>query len=433
MATNQNEAILARVHDADSVLKLEAFLASVSLALEGLVVESEKLWFTAANSVALLVDELLAGSTTNSDAKVLGLLDRVDQLEVLRATNLGADTVFEVLTSSAGLDAFTVGQGVSNGAVRLDAGLGGDVVSVAGLALDSGAFSESILLETRSADNFGGLSDLETSTILEGVSGLAADELATVSGGIESAVRVAADTSILGSLEVSNWALDLANTDLDAFAVLAVEASWAGQGGTSSSGKDESFRTGSSLALTVDQGEILGASGQSATSGRCSVSLRALSLASISSLLVTSRTRNKNTLVLSILGVAGLANNLLFDVNTSSRSALLVDLALEGDALSSSEDLVGATLNDGDFSLLASLSDWVSLESTWAEFEAFSSLSGHEALRALLDDDSGFSLSLDTLVQNAVVLVAEGWAGDLEATFAFQLVAGRAGDSDAIS
>jgi len=156
-------------------------------------------------------------------------------------------------------------------------------------------------------------------------------------------------------------------------------------------------------------------------------------LASVGGLLVTSRARNKNALVLGILGVAGLANNLSHDVNTSSRSALLVDLALKGDALSTSEDLVGTTLDDGDLGLLASLSDWVSLESTWAELEALSSLGDHVAFRALLDDDRGFSLGLDALVQNAVILVAEGWAGDLEAAFAFQLVAGRAGDSDALS
>ena len=433
LAANQDEAILARVHDADSVLKLEAFLASVSLALEGLVVESEKLWFTAAHSVALLIDELLAGSATNSDAQVLGLLDGVDQLEVLRAANLGADTVLEILASSAGLDALTVDQGVSDGAVRLDAGLGGDVVSVAGLALDSGAFAESVLLEARSTDNFGGLSNLEASTVLEGVSGLAADNLAATSGGIESAVRVAADASVLGSLEVANWALDLADTDLDALAVLALETSWAAEGGTSASSEDESFRAGGSLALTVDQREVLGAGGQSAAGGRCGVSLRALSLASVIGLLVTSRARNKNALVLSILGVASLANNHFFDVNTSGSSALLVDLALEGDALSTSQDLVGTTLDDGDFGLLASLSDWVSLESTWAELEALSSLGGHVAFRALLDDDRGFSLGLDALVQNAVILVAEGWAGDLEAAFAIQLVASRAGDSDALS
>lgn len=430
---NQDKVILARIHDADSILKLEAFLASVSLALEGLVVESEKLWFTAADSVALLVDELLASRATNSDTQVLGLLDRVDQLEVLRAANLGADTVLEVLASRAGLDAFSVDQRESNITVRLDAALGGDVVSEASLAFDSGAFSESVLLEARSADNFSRLSDLEASSVLEGVSGLAADDLAAVGGSIESTVGIAADAGVLGGLEVANRALNLADTDLDALAIFALEASRAGEGGTSASREDESFRAGGSLALAVDQREVLGAGGEGAAGGRSSVSLRALSLASVGGLLVASRAGDEDAFILGILGVASLANNLLFDVDAASGGSLLVDLALKGDALSTSEDLVGTTLDDSDFSLLASLSDWISLISTWAELEALSSLGGHVAFRALLDDNAGLSLGLDTLVQNAIILVAKGRASNLEAAFAFKFVASRAGDSDALS
>lgn len=123
----------------------------------------------------------------------------------------------------------------------------------------------------------------------------------------------------------------------------------------------------------------------------------------------------------------------MFDVDAASSGSLLVDLAFKGDALSTSEDLVGTALDDGDFSLLASLSDWISLKSTWAELEAFSSLGGHVAFRALLDDSGGLSLGLDTLVQNAIILVAKGRASDLEAAFAFEFVTSRAGDSNALS
>lgn len=53
----------------------------------------------------------MSSRAADSDAEVLGLLNTVDQLEVLRARNLGANTVLEVLTSRAGLDTLSVNEG----------------------------------------------------------------------------------------------------------------------------------------------------------------------------------------------------------------------------------------------------------------------------------------------------------------------------------
>lgn len=155
-------------------------------------------------------------------------------------------------------------------------------------------------------------------------------------------------------------------------------------------------------------------------------------MATISSLLVTSRASGQNTFVLGILGVASLALDLLLDVDAAGSSQLLVDLALQSNALSSSEDLVVGALDNSGLSSGANLGDWISLESTWAELEALAGGGKGVTLRAVLGDDS-LGLDLDAFVQNAVELVTKSWAGNLEASLTFELVASLASDSDALS
>lgn len=385
LAILEGESFTALAHNTGTVLELEAFLASDSLASLGLLVELEELRFTTADGEALVVNELLANRAANSVANVLLGGSIVLEGEAFSAANLVADSVVEGLAFRAGLNADTALKSVSGFAGEDDALSEVSVVLLVDRAVNLDAFAI-LELEASTAFNSDALAvllnladragNLEAVAVLKDVARLAAvhDTLAgldivlavfaaavadsVLTSGVTNGARSDSGRSTSGGGS-SGGGSGGGSSGRSSFSTSGGSSG----GGSTSSGRSSrsvnnealvtiellSSRAASSDALTLVHGVVLRAASSLANSVNLVEVLRAVLLATILGEGVTGLAANNNAFVSDelfvVLAVGSNARAILEDltggaglVDAGTVLEGLVDRAADLDALVAGED-----------------------------------------------------------------------------------------------